>query len=147
MASTYSPDTNLDSVSAKDIETNALDSRHVGLLDVNDTKMAIPVIIQYEVTADATGGLYIYNAVAPYKLKIIDIIIRAKATSGSGSVRIYNGSNAISNAITMATDTAITRAGTIDDTYSTIAVGGSLKVVTNGANDRGMVSIIAIKIG
>jgi hypothetical protein len=78
-------------------------------------------------------------------MDIVDVVVRSKATSGSGSLKLTNGTNDISNAIACATDKAVARAGTVDSAYSTIAKGGTLKVVSNGSTDRGLITIIAIK--
>lgn len=78
----------------------------------------------------------------PFACEVVDIVVQARASSGSGTATVRKGTSAISDAIVMATDTAIVRAGTIDDAYSTLAAGDSLTVITNGANDRGVVSVI-----
>lgn len=98
-----------------------------------------PYIYKYAVTADATGGL---SVTATEAFEIVDIIVQARATSSSGTVQVLKGSSAISDAIVCAVDTTITRAGTIDDAYSTIAIGDSIKFTTHGANDRGTVTLI-----
>lgn len=82
----------------------------------------------------------------PFDIEIVDVVVQARATSGGGTATVRTGTNAITNAIAMATDTNITRAGTIDDSRSTILQGGSLNVITAGANDRGLVSILARRI-
>ncbi len=82
----------------------------------------------------------------PFACEVIDVVVQARATSGSGSATVRKGTNAISNAIVMATDTNITRAGTIDDAQSTLAAGDNLNVITNGANDRGLVTVIVRQV-
>jgi len=82
----------------------------------------------------------------PVDIEILDVVVQARATSGSGTATVRTGTNAITNAIVMATDTNVTRVTTIDDSRSTILSGGSLNVLTAGANDRGLVSIIARRI-
>ena len=109
----------------------------------NTPRVQTPVFIEYDVEADATGGLSIFNANAPYKFEIVDVIVEARATSGSGTVKLTDGTNDITDTIACATDTAIDRAATIDDTYKTVLKNGTLKVVANGAADRGRITILA----
>lgn len=98
------------------------------------------------ITADGTGGLDIFDvAGAPFALEVINVIAQARATSGSGTVKLTDGTNDISDAIAMATDKTSIKAGTIDDVYSTLAKGDSLQVVSNGANDRGLVTVVAVR--
>ncbi len=101
----------------------------------------LPDIIEKEIDEDATGGLTIYDANAPCGFEILDVKVQARVTSSSGSVKLTDGTNDITDAIACDTDKVIARAGTIDDDYSTIAKNGSLKVVTNGSADRGLVTI------
>lgn len=104
-----------------------------------------PIItIQYEITADASSGVNIYNADVPFAMTIIDVVAEARATSASGTVTVSDGTNSITDAIALATDTNIDRAATIDNDYSTLAVGDTLAVTTNGSGDRGLVSIVAV---
>lgn len=98
-----------------------------------------PVIITFAITADATGGLSI---TVPENIEIVDVIIQARATSGSGTATLRSSTNAITDAIVMAVDTTMVSAGTIDDAYSTVTTASSLNVITNGAADRGLVTII-----
>lgn len=102
------------------------------------------VILTASITAAANATAVSVNV--PVDIEIVDVIVQARATSGSGTATVRTGTNAITNAIVMATDTNITRATTIDDSRSTITKGGSLNVITNGAGDRGLVSIIARRI-
>jgi hypothetical protein len=71
----------------------------------------------------------VYNANAPCKCRILDAWSVAKSADG-GTWKITDGTNDITNAVTVtSTDKTINRAGTIDDTYHEIAVGGSISVV------------------
>lgn len=77
----------------------------------------------------AGSTVAVYTANAPRAFRITDVVVEATATNGSGTVKVTNGANDITNAIACDTDKAVTRAGTIDDAYSTIAAGGSLSIV------------------
>lgn len=95
------------------------------------------------ITADATGEKAV---TVPFACEIVDVIVQARATSGSGTATVKAGSNAVTDAIAMAADTTIARAGTINDAYSTLAAGATLTVDANGANDRGLVIIVVRKV-
>lgn len=95
------------------------------------------------ITADATGEKAV---TIPFACEVIDVVVQARATSGSGTATLKKGANAITNAIAMATDTDITRAGTIDDAYSTLAAGDTVTVDANGSTDRGLVSIFVRRV-
>lgn len=105
----------------------------------------LPDIIQNEIIVDASAGKKIYDANAPCGFEIFDVIVQARATSGSGTVKLTDGTNDITDAIACDTDKAIARAGTIDNDYSTIALNGTLELVTNGAADRCLVTILVRK--
>lgn len=98
-----------------------------------------------EITVDATGGIKIFDSNAPCAFEVLDVIVQARVSNGSGSMKLTNGSNDITNAIACVTDKVIARAGTIDNDYSEIAKDGSLVIVANGAADRALVTIIVRK--
>lgn len=81
------------------------------------------------------ASVVVYNADAPAKFRIIDVLVIALATAGSGTVKITDGTNDITDAIVAATDKAVTRVGTIDDAYNEIDPDGSLSVVVANAAD------------
>jgi hypothetical protein len=118
----------------------------IGAVDQETASVSVkPIVtIQYEITADASSGVNIYNASVPFSMTIIDVIAEARATSASGTITVSDGTNDITDAIALATDTNIDKAATIDNDYSTLAIGDTLTVTTNGANDRGLISIIAV---
>ncbi len=124
----------------------ALDNQQPGNVGNEGSNIAMPFVISFDITADATSGLNIFNANAPFKFKIIDAWVECTTANASGDALIDDGTTAITDAMTMAVDKVIARAGTIDDAKSTIAKDGTLRVVTNGASDRGLVSILAKRI-
>jgi len=105
--------------------------------------ISFPVLkaIEIDIEADATGGKDISM---PEAGEILDVIVQARATNTSGTAKLTDGTNDITDAIDMETDTAIARAGTIDDGYSKLSKGDTLLVVSNGANDRGKVTVLYI---
>ena len=116
----------------KELETteDAIDAR-VTLLE-NTTDIVI------EVTADGTSGI---STLAPYALQVIGVNLLCTATNASGTATLSDGTNDISDAITMAVVDTLGAATTIDLTYATLALGDSLTVTTNGAADRGIVTV------
>lgn len=96
-------------------------------------------VAKVSITASGTAGV---SASIPVGAEIIDTHCICKATVGSGSarVRVGGGGNNITDAITMATNDALTRASSIDTTYSLVGSDG-IEVVTNSDNDRGDVYI------
>jgi len=95
--------------------------------------------VQVAITADATSG---QTFTIPYNGILFDVIVEARATSASGTVTVRDTTNPITDAIVMAVDTTVTRAGTLDDTYTTMTTAGSYNVITNGAADRGNVTLL-----
>jgi hypothetical protein len=91
---------------------------------------------------DASAGVSI---AAPFDLTLIDVVVRADATVSGGTVQVFNGATAVTNAITMATDKAVTRAGTIDDAQADFDEGDNITLTTHGATDAGLVSLIVAK--
>ena len=101
-------------------------------------------LLEYEVTTGAATGLKIYDANAPFKFEILDVTIQARGTSTNGTMKLTDGTTDITDAIIVATDKAITEAGTIDDAKSTIAKNGTLEVVCAGdavASTKGLLKI------
>lgn len=78
----------------------------------------------------ATGTTYIFNANAPTAFNVIDMFIIC-TDNVAGTVKLTDGTNDITNAITHGTtDKAVVRVSTIDDAYYAIAAGGTLAVVS-----------------
>ena len=78
-------------------------------------------------------------------MKLIDILLRSKATSGSGTMTLRRVTTAISDAIVCAVDLTIGRAGTISDFGEDLVAGETLNIITAGANDRGDVRLIGYR--
>lgn len=154
-ASVYKPDMTIEGVSPQDIQNNAIESRHIapGEFDPNTSstlanKIVTPLLIKEIITTGA-ASILIFDGAAPFKFRIVDVIIEPRGTSTNGTMKITNGTNDITNAMVVAVDKTMVKAGTIDDAYSTIAAGGSLEVVCAGdavASTIGMVTVITEKI-
>lgn len=92
------------------------------------------------ITASGTSGVDVTGI--PVGAEIVDIVVHANATSGSGTVQLSvgDGGSAISDAIIMATADAVTRMGTIDLDYKSVTVDG-LTLTTHADADLGDVFI------
>jgi len=102
-----------------------------------------PVVVKVVIDADYTGEK---SVTIPYDMEVIDIVVQCTAANANGTLTLKNGSNAISDAIICAVDTTITRAGTINDAYSTLYTTSTVTVDAAGANDRGIMWIIGYRI-
>lgn len=67
------------------------------------------------------------------KVEIVDVIVRKSGAGVGNTVTVFNGGSPISDAIVAATDKAITRMGTNDPAFNTIAAGGTLTVTNTFA--------------
>ena len=154
-ASIFKPDMSVEAVNPEDIVHHCIEDRHIGPSEINPIKMNVltgavvtPVHIVYDVTTGA-ASIDIFDADAPFKFRIVEVIIEPRGASTNGTVKITNGTNDITNAMVAAVDKTMVRATTIDNAYSTIAAGGSLEIVCAGdavASTIGLVTIIAQKI-
>lgn len=108
--------------------------------------MAIPFDIEVDCTDATTLTFVVFNANAPIPFKIVSVVVQALATVGAGTCQVDDGTNNITDAIVCATDTNIVRVGTIDDDYSSIAAGGTLRVIQNGATNAGWVTLHCIRM-
>ena len=154
-ASVYKPDMNVEGVSPEDIQNICIEDRHIGNSELNPIKMNVltgnvvtPVNIVYDVTTGA-ASIDIFDGDAPFKFRIVEVIIEPRGASTNGTIKITNGTNDITNAMVVAVDKTMVRATTIDNAYSTIAAAGSLEIVCAGdavASTIGLITIIAQKI-
>jgi hypothetical protein len=96
----------------------------------------VSYVAKLSVTASATGGTTFTSV--PVGAEIVDVTVHCTATNGSGSAKLTVGAGGadITDAITMATLDAVTRVGTINQTYKYVTADG-VDVVTNGNDDRG----------
>lgn len=106
---------------------------------LNDIKSSLQV---EKVSVTASGASGVAATTIPVGAEIVNVVVQATATSGSGSVtvRIGGAGSDISDAITMAVEDAVTSASTIDQTYKIVGADG-IEVVTNADADLGDVYI------
>ena len=95
-------------------------------------------VVRTEITASGTAGVAV---TIPVGATILDVVVTATATVGSGSarVRVTDGDN-ITDAIDMAVTDAIDRAASIDSTFAKVTVTG-IEIITNSDSDLGYVDI------
>lgn len=112
---------------------------------------AIPFLIAIPISAGAAGNS---DWTADVKIRVLDAW--ALHTGGAGeandTVQLFNGANAISDAMAWnGADTAVVRAGTIDDAYHEVAKGGTLRVTTTDDDSgddvgAGVMYVLAAKV-
>jgi len=94
---------------------------------------------EYVVDSDASAGIDITGLI-PVGARIVDIIVKATAASAGGTLQLTDTTPAaISNAIVCAVNTTITRAGTLTNE---VVDGDGLRIVSNAAADRGIMTIL-----
>lgn len=111
---------------------------------LGDAVYSSPLLL--EANIDAAANVTAVSVSVPFACEVIDVIVQSRAASASGTATVRKATTAISDAIVMAVDAVVTRAGTIDDAQSTLAAGDDLNVITNGANDRGLVQIVCKRL-
>jgi len=111
-------------------------------VDVLEAGSGDLVIQKVSIIADATGA---FAFTAKYAMELIDVKVVSTATSGSGTATVRRATTAMTDAIIMAAADVITRAASIIQAAKAITLGESLNVITNGANDRGIVYLYGIR--
>lgn len=121
------------------ISNNVVDDDNVANLSTE----GIPILIVKDLTG--TTPISIYSNNAPYKMVIADVWVVCTGTNTNGTAKLTDGTNDITDAMTMDTDKAVTHASTIDDAYYTISANGSLSVTKNADADSGIIYILAYR--
>ena len=103
-------------------------------------------IVELTINADATGApSFVLDADNP--VRIVDAFTRCTGANASVAMTLQDsGGAAISNAMTCAVDKAIGRATSLDPAKCTIAAGNTVKVDANGAADRGVVTLLVVRV-
>lgn len=112
-----------------------------GMVEIGQALRVDKVIL---IATSGTAGIAASNI--PVGAEIIDVNVHCNVTNGSGTARLRVGGGGanITDAITMATADALTRASTIDQDYNIVGSDG-VEVVTNSDADQGDVYIHYIK--
>jgi hypothetical protein len=92
----------------------------------------IPVVHTFAIPAAASAD---YDITLTHKTEVLSVSFQKRAAAAGGvslSVTVKNSTNAVTNAVNMnaAGDTDMFNASTIDDAFSVIAAGGTLRVTT-----------------
>lgn len=111
--------------------------------DGSDSVFGVELILVNYISNQA-AAVDIYNSDAPFKFLVMDAW-SINASASAGSWKLDNGTNDITNAVSVAaSDTDVDRVTTVDDAYNTIASGGSLRIVPDGGG--AMDAYIFVKI-
>ena len=107
-----------------------------------------PIII--EKTIDSSAATAVAAFTAPYAMRIIDVIVRATATSTNGALQPLKASSGICTAITCAADTAVTHmsAGAVAANLL-LASGDVVNLIATGdaaSGVKGVVTFIAVRV-
>ncbi len=135
-------ESNHPSVNHERVLTNKLDRLQKGIVDIGLISHAVAFTLQIT-TGSASED--IFDDAIPFDCEIVDVIVQCQGTSTNGTMRITNGTNNITDAMTVAVDTTVVRAATIDNAYSSLVIGDTLEVVCAGdavASTIGLVTVI-----
>ena len=114
--------------------------------DVEFDKVEEPIQIIYEVTT-GSADIPIFGAVgAPFKFEVLDVVVQPRGASTNGTLKLADGSNDITDAMTCAADKTMVRPATIDDAYSTIAKGGNLQIVCAGDSVGSTIALVTVLV-
>jgi len=120
---------------------NGYTNKQTNILQKDLDKMLIHIPI--EVSADATGGV---SETVFANMRIVDVVVNCTTANAGGTLTVSDGTNDITDAIACAVLDVVDRAGTIDSTYATVSAGSSLTVTANGALDRGVVTVVGVRV-
>jgi hypothetical protein len=109
----------------------------------------IPVTLMIGITASSDATLNT-DIVTTHKIRVLDahVILRGSGV-GSETLTVQNAGNAITNAMDVSgSDTAVVRAGTINDSNYEIDAGGTLRVASAGGATRpaALVVVNAVRV-
>ena len=105
----------------------------------------LPTVLTYKLNKDCYVSAAGVKFPVPFDCTVIDVIVQCEIASSGGTVTLSNNSVAVTNAIVMAVDQVITRAGSINQASSSFVKDDNFEFVTNAAADRGIVRLIVQK--
>ena len=118
---------------------------------LNELNQYSPVVIAYEADSDHTAAKQAF--VAPFAMRILDVLVKANATNASGTLVPRKGADAMCTGITCAADGAVSRmvAGAVvaNDARLTLAKGDVVNIISTGgtvAATRGHVTFIGVRL-
>lgn len=97
----------------------------------------VPLLSQPEITYPFNfpdAATTSYDFIVQEAFELLDVVCQKRGAAGAANtVQVKKAATAITDAIACATDTNVTRAGTIDDAQSTFAVGDTLRITVTRA--------------
>lgn len=111
---------------------------------IGDNLIGAPIYLTASI--EAAANVTAVSFTVPVACEVVDIIVQTRAANAAGTATVRKVATAISDAMIMAVDKVIVRAGTIDDAQSTLAAGDNVNVITNGAADRGFVTLVCRRL-
>jgi hypothetical protein len=112
--------------------------------DVYEISQYSPVIISTAVTSAANATAK--SVTIPFAMRVLFVVTECIGASGSGTLTLRKATTAITDAMECATDKKVVYSASIDDAQSTLAAGDNVNIIANGANDKGVVTIIGIRV-
>ncbi len=106
-------------------------------------------VLYIDATANgANYGAWFGNANCPEKFEIIDVwCINNGGATGATTITIKNGSDSVTDAIDVnVADKTIVRAGTIDDTYTTLMPGGTISATSSSGTADADVYVLLMRV-
>lgn len=108
---------------------NAFDGTIAKNVASGDVVAGMKLVYVIAVPAGATANI---DTVLTHKVRVIDahLVKRSAAGGGAGTIQLFNGATAITDAMSInVADRTVVAAGTIDDAAWEIAAGGTLRIV------------------
>ena len=102
-----------------------------------------PVIIS---TAVASANSTAVSVTIPFAMRVLFCVCECTAGSTNGTLTLRKATTAISDAMECATDKKVVYSALIDDAQSTLAAGDDVNIIANGAGDKGVVTIVGIRL-
>lgn len=109
------------------------------------------ILFNYAVTTDASTAQTAF--IAPFPVRVIDIIVKANATNASGTLIPSKGTDPMCTGIACATDGTVSRlaagAAVANDARLTLASGDTVTVLSSGgtaANTRGFITFVCVRV-
>ena len=110
-------------------------------------------IVAYTAEKAASFSTAVALFTAPFAMQIVDVIVEALATVGSGTVKVMKATTEICTAIACAADGAVTHvsagATVALKAHRTLAVGDVVNIQAAGgtaANIRGRVTVVGVRL-
>ena len=111
--------------------------------DVYEISRYSPVIIS---TAVASANSTAVSVTIPFAMRVLFCVCECTAGSSIGTLTLRKATTAISDAMECATDTKVVYSASIDDAQSTLAAGDNVNIIAHGAGDKGVVTIVGIRL-